>query len=139
MILLDTNVVSELRKAGDGKADRAVMRWMRRQSNAGLFISVITVLEIEFGILRIARRDVEQGARLREWLHTRVLPEFAERTLSIDRDIALACAALHVPNPRPERDAWLAATAQTHGMTLATRNVADFVGMKVSLVNPWET
>ena len=137
MYLLDTNVLSELRKAGDGKADPKVVAWLSSVDAANFYVSVISLMEIEVGILRVERRDSPQGERLRTWMRTRVLPEFSERTLSIDQAVALRCARLHVPDPRPERDAYVAATALVHGMTVVTRNVADFEPTGVSTLNPW--
>lgn len=136
--LLDTNVVSELRRAGDGRADAKVTAWLAREDAARFFISAITLLELEIGVLQVERRDALQGARLRAWLDTRVVPEFAERTLPIDATVALRCARLHVPDPRAERDALIAATALVHGMTVVTRNLADFGATGVPLVNPWD-
>lgn len=137
MFLLDTNVLSELRKAGDGKADPNVVAWLSGVDASAVYLSAITLLEIELGILRIERRDSRQGAMLRTWMTERILPEFSGRVLPVDATIALRCAALHVPDPRPERDAWIAATALVHGLTVATRNTADFEGSGVALLNPW--
>ncbi|BBU28092.1 twitching motility protein PilT [Burkholderia sp. THE68] len=138
MFLLDTNVISELRKAGDGKADVNVTRWLSGEDAANFYISAVTLFELELGILRMERRDAEQGARLRTWMHTRVVPEFADRTLPLDSSVAQRCARLHVPDPRPERDAYIAATALVHGMTVVTRNVADFAPCGINVINPWE-
>jgi hypothetical protein len=139
MYLLDTNVISELRKAGDGKADANVTAWLSSVDAASFHLSVVTLMEIEAGILRIERRDPVQGARLRAWMDRQILPEFSERTLPVDSAVALRCARLHVPDPRPERDAFIAATALVHGMTVVTRNVADFEPTGVRLLNPWTT
>jgi predicted nucleic acid-binding protein len=138
MFLLDTNVISELRKAGDGKADANVIAWLSSVDATTFYLSAITLMEIELGILRIERRDPAQGARLRAWMDQRILPEFADRTLPVDAAVALRCALLHVPDPRPERDAFIAATALAHGMTVVTRNLADFVPTGVPLLNPWD-
>lgn len=138
MFLLDTNVVSELRKAGGGKAHPNVIGWLSAQDAAACYVSVVTLTELDLGILLMERRDPAQGARLRAWMEKAVLPEFSERTVPIDRTVALSCARLHVPDPRPERDAFIAASALVHGMTLVTRNVADFTPMGVPLINPWE-
>lgn len=137
MFLLDTNVISELRKAGDGKADASVTAWLAREDAASFFISAVTLLELEIGVLRVERRDPSQGARLRTWMGTRVLPEFSERTLPVDATVALRCARLHVPDPHAERDALIAATAIVHGMTVVTRNVADFEATGARSLNPW--
>lgn len=137
MYLLDTNVLSELRKVQSGKADPQVAAWARSVDAADLFISAITVMELELGVLSIERKDAAQGALLRAWLEQRVLPEFAARTLPIDTAVAQRCAQLHVPDRRAERDALIAATALVHGMRVATRNLADFAPTGVPLVNPW--
>jgi hypothetical protein len=138
MFLLDTNVISELRKAGDGKADANVTAWLSGADAASFYISAVTLMELELGILRVERRDPAQGERLRTWMRTHVLPEFSARTLPIDAAVALRCARLHVPDPRSERDAYIAATALVHGMTVVTRNLADFEPTGVWLLNPWE-
>ena len=134
--LLDTNVVSELRKVGDGKADPNVTAWISAQDSRDLYISAITILELERGILSIQRRDIEQGSRLRAWMDSRVRPEFAERIISIDEAIATRCAHLHIPDRRNEADALIAATAIVHGLTVVTRNIQDFQGTGVVLVDP---
>ena len=138
MYLLDTNVISELRKVGDGKADTNVVAWFSGVDAGEMFISAVTLMELEIGILRVERRDAAQGARLRVWFETQVCPEFEDRTLSIDGAIARRCARLHVPDPKSERDALIAATALEHGLTVVTRNMADFVATGVSLLNPWQ-
>jgi predicted nucleic acid-binding protein len=136
--LLDTNVVSELRKIGDGKADARVAAWVDTEDAESFFISAITILELERGVLGIQRRDAAQGARLRAWLDNHVRPEFAGRILPIDDQIATRCAHLHIPDRRNEVDALIAATALVHGLTVATRNVQDFEGTGVVVVNPWQ-
>ena len=138
MFVLDTNVVSELRKMRSGKADRNVAAWTQSVDAADLFVSAITVMELELGVLSIERKDASQGALLRSWLEQQVLPEFSERTLPVDAAVARRCARLHVPDRRGERDALIAATALVHGMTLVTRNVADFEPTGVALLDPWE-
>ncbi|MCY3687409.1 MAG: type II toxin-antitoxin system VapC family toxin [Gammaproteobacteria bacterium] len=137
MFLLDTNVVSELRKIGAGKGDRSVSRWSRSLDVAELFLSVVTIEEIEVGVLRIERQDPAQGKMFRTWLDEQVLPAFENRILPVDLQVARMCASLHVPDPRPIRDTMIGATALAHGLTLATRNVGDFEPMGVELVNPW--
>lgn len=135
--LLDTNVVSELRKIGDGKADASVVAWVGREDSASFFISAITILELERGILGVQRRDARQGARLRTWLDNYVRPEFAGRILSIDDAVATRCAHLHIPDRRNEVDALIAATALIHGLTVVTRNVKDFEEAGAIIVDPW--
>ena len=138
MFLLDTNVISELRKAGSGRADANVIAWVSQAEAESFFLSAITVMELEIGVLRIERRDTAQGKTLRQWLDGRVLAEFADRILPIDTAVALRCAALHVPDQRSERDALIAATAMVHGMTVVTRNTADFAPSGVRLIDPWQ-
>ncbi|WP_285425929.1 type II toxin-antitoxin system VapC family toxin [Pseudomonas sp. efr-133-TYG-103a] len=135
MYLLDTNVVSELRK--NHRAAPSVMRWARPIPASSLYLSSITVLELETGILRLERHDAAQSKLLRTWLEHHVLPAFAGRILPIDTAVASKCARLHVPDPRSEYDALIAATALVHGMTVVTRNTADFAGSGVALINPW--
>lgn len=137
MYLLDTNVVSEIRKIRLGKADRHVAKWADSLDAADLYISVITVQELEFGVLLAERRDPSQGAVLRTWLNDHVLPAFNDRILTVDVAVAQRSARLHVPNPRPVRDGLIAATALVHGMTVVTRNVADFEPTGVAVLNPW--
>ncbi len=137
MYVLDTNVVSELRKIKVGKADANVVAWTDSVDAADLFVSAITIMELELGVLAIERKDATQGALLRTWMEQHVLPEFSGRTLPVDTAVALRCARLHVPDKRGERDALIAATALVHGMTVVTRNVADFQSTGVSILNPW--
>jgi hypothetical protein len=138
MYVLDTNVVSELRKAKAGKADRKVTAWAGSVPVSSLYLSAMTILELETGALLVERRDPKQGSLLREWLNAHVLPAFAWRVLAVDTAVAQRCAQLHVPNPRADRDALIGATALEHGMTVVTRNVADFEPLGVSLLNPWQ-
>ena len=137
MFILDTNVVSELRKVSHGKADTNVTAWIESVDAADLFVSAITILELEFGVLSIELKDAIQGALLRRWLEEYVLPEFSRRTLPVDTAVALRCARLHVPDKRSERDALIAATALVHGMTVVTRNASDFKPTGVNVFNPW--
>lgn len=139
LYLLDTNVVSELRKVRSGKADPNVAAWTESVDAADLFVSAITIMELELGVLSIERKDATQGAMLRAWLDQHVLPEFSARTLPVDTAVAQRCARLHVPDKRGERDALIAATALVHDMTVATRNVADFQPTGVAIFNPWES
>lgn len=137
MLLLDTNVLSELRKVRTGRADRNVARWAQTLDTATLYVSVVSIQELETGILAKTRQDPTQGAILRAWLETRVLPSFQGRILPIDTAVARMAARLHVPDPKPLADSYIAATALVHGLTVATRNTADFLGMNVPLVDPW--
>jgi toxin FitB len=137
MFLLDTNVISELKKAKTGRADVAVMRWGASVPGRSMFLSAITVMELELGTLLAERRDAVQGAMLRSWLNGQVLPAYLGRILVVDVQVAVRCAALHVPDRRSEREALIAATALVHGMTVVTRNVADFAPTGVPVLNPW--
>ena len=137
MFLLDTIIVSGLRKVGDGRADTRVTAWISGHDAADFHISALTLMELEIGILRMERRDAEQGKRLRRWMDRHVLPEFLDRTLPVDAPVALKCARQHVPDPRAERDALIAATAIVHGMTVVTGNRADFEATGVALIDPW--
>lgn len=104
-----------------------------------MFISAITVMELDIGVRRIERRDPTQGAMLRAWFAERVLPEFQDRVLPVDTSVVLRCAGLHVPDPRSERDALIAATGLVHGFAVVTRNTGDFRETGVILLNPWVT
>ncbi|MBB5063519.1 type II toxin-antitoxin system VapC family toxin [Granulicella mallensis] len=137
MYLLDTNVVSELRKVRSGKADRHLSDWANGVDASDLYLSAITIQELEIGVLLVERRDFSQGAMLRAWLNNYVLPAFDNRILAVDIAVAQRSAHLHVPNPRPVRDGLIAATAMVHGMTVVTRNTADFATTGVLLLNPW--
>lgn len=137
MFLVDTHVVSELRKAEAGKADKNVKAWAESVPAASLFLSAITILELETGILLIERRDPTQGAMFSTWLEGHVMLAFAGRILAVDVAVAQRCAKLHVPDPRAHRDALIAATALVHGMTVVTRNVVDFESTGVEIFNPW--
>jgi hypothetical protein len=136
--LLDTNVISELRKP-EHRADPAVRSWAAARLPSHLHLSAITVLEIELGIGRLRRRDAVQADRLQTWLEDDLLAVFAGRILAVDVPVARRAARLHVPDPRPERDALIAATAIVHGLTMVTRNVADFEPMGVAVIDPWSS
>jgi hypothetical protein len=139
MFLLDTNVVSELRKVRAGKADPHVAAWADGVDAEGLYVSAITILELELGVLQRERRDPMQGAMFRAWMDDHVLPEFAGRVLPVDLAVAQRCARLHVPDRRAERDALIAATALVHGMTVVTRNLAGFAATGAPLLDPWDS
>jgi predicted nucleic acid-binding protein len=136
MFLLDTNIITELRRRD--KADRNVATWANAHSATSFFISAISIFEIELGALLIARKDHAQGDVLRAWIDHQILPRFEGRVLAIDATVAQRCARLHVPNPRSDRDALIAATALVHGLSVVTRNEADFASTGVALINPWK-
>ncbi len=138
MFVLDTNVVSELRKVRSGKADAQVARWVDSTDAISLYISAITVLELETGVLQMERSNSSRGKTLRTWMNNHVVPEFAGRGLSVDIAVAQRYARLHVPDPRAQRDTLIAATALVHAMTVVTRNVSDFEQSGVPLLNPWK-
>jgi hypothetical protein len=136
MFLLDTNVISELRRPE--RANPRVVKWADGNPAEQYFLSAISLLEIERGALQIARRDAAQGKVLRAWIDGQILARFESRILAVDTTVALQCARLHIPDPKPERDAFIAATALVHGMTVVTRNVDDFAATGVNLLNPWD-
>lgn len=138
MFVLDTNVVSELRKVRSGKANPGVAEWAGEVASAQLFVSAITIHELEHEVLLVERSEPDQGAVLRTWLDQSVAAAFAHRILPVDQDVARRAASLHVPDPAPFRDALIGGTALTHGMAVVTRDVKDFErfgGLEV--VNPW--
>lgn len=138
MYLLDTNVVSELRKVRAGKSDKNVARWSDSVDATQLYLSVVTIQELEIGVLSAERRDTIQGALLRTWMDQNVLPAFDGRILEVDARVAICSAGLHVPDPKPFRDGLIAATALVHGLTVVTRNTSDFRTTGVELLNPWD-
>jgi toxin FitB len=137
MYLLDTNIISESRKLGTDRIDPNAARWLAEVDAESSFISAMTVFELERGVAQMERRDAKQGATLRHWLDDQILTVYEHRTLPLTREVALICAGLHIPDPKSERDAWIAATAINASFTLVTRNVADFAGMDVKLINPF--
>jgi predicted nucleic acid-binding protein len=135
MFVIDTNVVSEFRRIE--RADAGLQAWAAETPLSDMYMSVVTILELERGILLKSRKDPAGGAVLRQWLDLQILPLFAGRILPVDTQVAQRCAALHLPVTRPELDAMIAATALEHGMSVVTRNVRDFEGMGVKMVCPW--
>ncbi|WP_239346515.1 MULTISPECIES: type II toxin-antitoxin system VapC family toxin [unclassified Frankia] len=134
--LLDTNIISELRKPAKRRDDR-FNTWAQTLSPSATFLSVITLLELRAGIENKRRHDARQATVLDSWLDQNVLPAYVGRLLDVDQAVADSAARLHVPNRRPAHDALIAATAGVHGLTLVTRNESDFAPMGVPLVNPW--
>lgn len=137
MYVLDTNVVSELRKSPT-KINPAVQDWVTNQHTHQLYITSITVYELEVGIRRLARKDLRQADTLNQWLHEALLPNFKQRILPLDTDSALIAATYQVPDPRPSADCYIAAITERNRMKLVTRNLKDFQAMSIPLVNPWE-
>ncbi|MGD9739436.1 MAG: type II toxin-antitoxin system VapC family toxin [Bauldia sp.] len=135
MFLLDTNVISEIQRKA--RADGNVTIWAGSVAVEQMFISAITVMEVLIGAEQIGRRDAVRAEALRAWIEDQVLLRFAGRILPFDTATAQRCALLHVPNPRPERDAMIAATAAVHGLTVVTRNTRDFESAGVKVFNPW--
>lgn len=137
--LLDTNVVSELRRP---KPDEGVKAWMTAQDPQALFISRVVLAEVRFGIERLSPGDARR-AGLEHWLATFLYPFFRNRVLEPDEAVLVTwrrMAKLGRERNRtfPEPDLLVAATAETHGLTVVTRNVKDFAAMPVPVLNPWE-
>jgi toxin FitB len=139
MYLLDTNVLSELRKIKAGKADKRVKRWANSVESNDLYLSAITVQEIDIGVLLLERKDPIQAQVFRRWLEDQVLPSFGNRILPVDISVARKSARFHIPNPKPMRDSLIAATAAAHSMIVVTRNVSDFDLPNVTVLNPWNS
>lgn len=138
MFVLDTNIVSEFRKVRSGKANLGVATWAEQVSSAELFISAITIHELEHGVLLMERSDPAQGAVLRAWLDQSVVAAFKSRVLPVDERVVRRAAGLHVPDPAPFRDALIGATALVHDMTVVTRNLKDFQRFdELDVLNPW--
>lgn len=138
MFVLDTNVVSELRKARSGRADRNVTAWAQSVPSSALYLSVVTVMELENGIEAVRDRDQNQYGALRMWMDNFVLSAFAGRILDFDLPAAIRCASLNRAQPKPLRDSMIAATALQHGMRVVTRDISDFESM-VAVLSPWNT
>ena len=136
MFVLDTNIISELRRPA--KANPRVLAWARATPVTQTFLSVITILEIELGALLMERKDKAHAKILRDWIDLQILPRFDGRILAVDTAVAQCCARLHVTATRAERDALVAATALVHAMTVVTRNVSDFGMSGVRVLDPWK-
>ena len=138
MLLLDTNVVSEIRKISAGRADPTFTAWAEQVDGASAFISVVTLHELEHGVLLAERRDPQGAAPLRQWLDIDVRDAFADRILRIDQSVATVAASLHVPDPAPINDAYIGATALAHNLTMVSRNASDFSRFSgLDVLNPW--
>lgn len=135
-VLLDTNVISALRRPA--KDNTQVQTWASATPVSTMFLSAISILEIELGTLMIERKDPDRGRELRAWINEKIVPNFSQRILPVDTAVAVRCALLHVPQRRPDRDALIAATALVHAMTVVTRNAVDFDPCDVTVFNPWD-
>ncbi|MFT4231060.1 MAG: type II toxin-antitoxin system VapC family toxin [Microbacterium sp.] len=132
--LLDTNVVSDARL----KRSPSLMAWLREQEVGWLALSVVTMLELERGVRRKERSDPAGAAPLRRWLDEDVRPIAGGGILPVDERTAIVAATLHIPDPMPELDALIAATAIARDLTLVTRNTEVFERAGVRLLNPWQ-
>lgn len=137
MFLLDTNIISEMRKIEQGKGHRGVTAWVANTPAPQICTSAIVMMELERGVLAMERKDVAQGQRLRNWLENVVKKRFSNNILPIDAHTAEICAKLHIPDRSPENDAWIAAQALQHGLTVVTRNEKDFADLGVRVFNPF--
>jgi len=136
-LLLDTNVLSELRKPVS-QMDAGVRAWAADLIEDETYLSAVTITEVSRWVAARRRRDARQASLLESWLHDYVLVAYAERIIPVDTDVALIAGPLHLPNPRDYRDTFIAATAIYHGLTVATRNVRDYDAFDVPLINPFE-
>lgn len=138
MYLLDTNVISEMRKIKQGKADKNVVQWLQSTDPNLLYTSIIVLMEVERGILLKRRKDKIQAEHLQFWLDNIIRPAFQNRIKLLSDKTANICATLHVPNPKQENDAWIGATAIEHNFIVVTRNIDDFKEMNVQIINPFD-
>ena len=136
MYLIDTNIISELRKGS--RANSSVLRWNTTVPLHAQWMSSVSLYELELGVERLKSRDHQQWEHLRYWLDRQVIPAFQGRIIPFDQEIAQLCAGLHVPNPKPERDSMIGATALVKGLIVVTRNESDFLPMGCQVLNPWK-
>lgn len=139
MYLFDTNIVSEMRKIKRGDADKQLVTWLQSVSHTDFYTNAVVLMELQRGILGKVRKDPQQAKNLENWFQTAVKTMFEGRILPIDETTATICARLHVPNLTPENDAWIAASAIQHNLTLVTRNTKDFQHPNLRVFNPFET
>lgn len=137
MYIIDTNVISELRRRPHRRNEN-VSQWIRSVPITQLYLSAITIYELDVGIRRLERRDDTQGQKLRQWFLRSVLVQFRDKILPFDTAVAMRAAALHVPDQRPLADSFIAATAAEHDMQVVTRNTQDFENMNIDVINPFE-
>lgn len=137
MYVLDTNVLSEMRKLRKGVVHPQVRLWSESANISDLYLSSLTVQEIEIGSVRLRKRDPSQSLLFKRWLEETVLVDFAGRILPVDADVARRSAQFYAKDTPPYRDTLIAATAYVHHMAVVTRNVKDFEGMGVTIINPW--
>ncbi|WP_145631263.1 type II toxin-antitoxin system VapC family toxin [Neorhizobium alkalisoli] len=135
MFLLDTNVVSAARRVH--RQEAGFQAFMQKFRTADAYLSAITIMEIRFGIQGAFSKDAKFAADLDRWLNEDLLIDFAGRILPFDAAIALRTGMLPTPGRRPTSDAMIAATALQHGLTMVTRNLADFSPFSVSCLDPW--
>jgi toxin FitB len=127
-----------LDKLPSGRANAGVAAWSASVSSSAMFLSVISLHELELGVLLAERSDAAKGQVLRTWLNETVRVAFNGRILVVDEEVALQSSALHVPDPAPYRDAFIGATSMVHAMTVVTRNARDFERFPaVDVFNPW--
>jgi len=137
MFLVDTNAISEARKASTSRGDRNLAAWFTKVPIDALFLSAITIQELEVGVLRAERKDTAKGIVLRRWMNDFVLRNFRHRILAVDTAVAIHAAQLQIKKTPPRLDNLIAATAYVHGFSVVTRNVGDFVNTGVNVINPW--
>jgi predicted nucleic acid-binding protein len=135
-LLVDTNVVSELRKRVSLR-NPGVKSWEQETDLDSVYLSAITVSELATWVARVKHRDAVQGGILGDWFNTRVMGQFATRIVPVDAEVGICAGQLHVPDPRDYRDAFIAATAIVRGMTVVTRNTAHFAPMGARVINPF--
>lgn len=134
--ILDTNAISEYRKLNNNKAHPNFIQWQRNINLNDLYLTTITIMELNIGVLRLAKKDKPQSKQL----HHKIIPAFRGRILEFDIHSALICSELQVPDPRSERDAMIAAIAIANNHQVVTRNIKDFALMNINdkLINPFD-
>ena len=136
MYLLDTSVLSVLRSPGE--EDAKLVAWASQQQTFNLYVSSISILELKLAILQKRKISPGEGEVLNTWLQKQVLQGFKGWVVAFDGEMAEYCAALHVPNPKSERDAMIAATCLVKNLSLVTRHPLDYKHIKIQTIKPWE-